>query len=370
MGGTPAAARELELRHPGGVTTVVLGDGALAAAAERLADWTAGRALFVVSTPRVLALHGGALEALGRAPARLQVLEVDEGEEAKTLATAERLWRAMLAGGGKRDSRLVAFGGGSATDLGAFVAGCFLRGIGCALLPTTLLAQADAAIGGKSALDLPEGKNSVGLFHHPDLVVGDAAWLRTLPAGELRSGLFEIVKMAAVLDATLLDELEGRLDDLLAGDLGALGAAAAAGAAVEARVVAADPEEHGERRLLNFGHTLGHAIESALGYRGLRHGEAVGYGMLFALRLAARRGLAAADGRRLRDLLRRMGLPPLPALAGDDLVARLQRDKKAREDGLVWVLPRAAGAGSLARDVTVDEVRLELPPFLADPFAV
>jgi 3-dehydroquinate synthase len=360
----------LALRHPGGTTAVWAGVGALAAARQGLAAWAAGRRLFVVSTPRVLKLHGDRLAPLRDAATHLSVLEVPEGEAAKTLAVAERLWQDMLTGGGKRDSRLVAFGGGSAGDLGGFVAGCFLRGIEVAQLPTTLLAQVDAAIGGKTAVDLPGGKNTVGVFLHPAWVVCETALLATLPRAELRSGLVEVIKMAVLLDPALLGRVEADLAALLAGDALALAPVVAAAAAAKIAVVERDPDERGERRLLNFGHTLGHAIESAGGYQGLRHGEAVAYGMLFALRLARRRGLPAPIAQRLADLLGRLSLPPLPALDPQDLLARVARDKKAREGSLTWVLPAALGSGLMADDVAWDEVAAELRGFLREPFAL
>lgn len=358
----------LALRHPAGVTPILAGASALAAARPELAAWLAGRALFVVSTPRVLAQHGVHLEPLRAAAARSAVLAVAEGEAAKAPATAERLWNEMLAGGGKRDSRLLAFGGGSVGDLAGFVAGCFLRGIAYAQLPTTLLAQVDAALGGKTAVDLPGGKNTVGLFHQPAFVVCDTSLLATLPREELRSGLVEVIKMAALLDPALLDRVDRALPALLAGDRDALGPVVAAAAAAKIRVVEADPDEHGERRLLNFGHTLGHAIESACGYAGPRHGEAVAYGILFALRLALRRGLDPAAAGRIAGLLARLSLPPLPPLDAEDLAARMARDKKATERGLVWVLPAALGQGRIVEDLAWGEVLPELRSFLRDPF--
>lgn len=362
----------LTLRHPTGVTPVLVGEEALGACRADLAGWTAGRTVFVLSTPRVLALHGERLAPLRGDAARWEVLEVEEGEAAKSVGNAERLWDAMLAAGGKRDSRLLAFGGGSVGDLGGFVAGCFLRGIEFTQIPTTLLAQVDAAIGGKTAVDLPGGKNTVGLFHHPAFVVSDTAVLPTLPREELRSGLVEVVKMAALLDPGLLRAVEDGLEPLLAGDPAALGPVVAAAVAAKIGVVERDPDERGDRRLLNFGHTLGHAIESACGYGGpgsLRHGEAVAYGMLFVLRLALRRGLDPGLAERLSALLRRFGLPPLPeGLDPRDLMHRLARDKKARESGLVWVLPAALGEGRMAADVTPAEVEAELRGFLRGPF--
>jgi 3-dehydroquinate synthase len=345
-----------------------VGEEALDHARPELSSWLAGRTAFLVSTLRVLALHGPRLESLKEAAARWVVLEVEEGEPAKTVTSAGRLWDAMLAAGGKRDSRLLAFGGGSVGDLGGFAAGCFLRGIDFVQLPTTLLAQVDAAIGGKTGVDLPSGKNTVGLFHHPHLVVSDTSLLSTLPRAELRSGLVEVVKMAALLDPPLLSRVEEELDRLLAGDPGALGPVVAAAAAAKLGVVHRDPTEQGDRRLLNFGHTLGHALESAGGYSGLRHGEAVAYGLLFALRLAARRGLAADLAPRLVRLLARCELPPLPAAAPEELLAHMARDKKATERGLTWVLPAALGEGRMVDGIGREEVLGELKAFLSDPF--
>ncbi|HEY0511497.1 MAG TPA: 3-dehydroquinate synthase [Thermoanaerobaculia bacterium] len=357
----------LRLHHPEGSTPVLVGDGALSSVLPELEDWLARRVAFLVTTPRVLALHGGRLDVLSRAAAKWVILEVEEGEGAKTVATAERLWNEMLDAGGKRDSRVIAFGGGSVGDLAGFAAGCFLRGVEFVQLPTTLLAQVDAAIGGKTGVDLPGGKNTVGLFHHPWQVVCDTGVLTTLPREELRSGLVEVIKMAALLDPDLFGLLEEEAGLLLDGDAAALGPVVAAAAAAKIAVVERDPTEKGERRLLNFGHTLGHAIESACGYAGLRHGEAVGYGILFALRLALRRGLPARAAQRIHALLLRLDLPALPELAPAEVMALMARDKKARESGLVWVLPRDLGEGWMAEGVPEAEVLSELGDFLHAP---
>jgi 3-dehydroquinate synthase len=361
--------QRLILRHPSGTTPIVVGRGALAETMADLAAWVAERTLFVVSTPRVLELHGEAIGGLDSTAHRTVVLEVEEGEAAKTLQRAGKLWQQMLQDGGKRDSRLLTFGGGSVGDLGGFVAGCFLRGIDYVQLPTTVLAQVDASVGGKTAVDLPAAKNSVGLFHHPAMVVSEIDFLSTLPAPELRSGLVEIIKMALLLDPLLFEQTEADVGALLAGDPAALVRAVAAGAAAKIRVVEADPEEGGQRGLLNFGHTLGHALESVLSYRGLRHGEAVAYGMLFALRLAERRGLEPSLSQRVRRLLERLDLPPLPEVAVEELVEAMGRDKKVRESGRIWVLPAGLGEGRMVRDVASEEVSGDLEAFLSAPFS-
>lgn len=358
----------LTLHHPAGETAILAGHGALEAAGPELDAWTAGRTLFTLSTPRLRELHGARLAALGERAACRVGLEVEDGEGAKTLAHAGRLWQEMLTTGGKRDSRLADVGGGTVCDLGGFVAGCFLRGIELVQVPTTLLGQVDAAIGGKTGVDLPGGKNTVGLFHHPRLVVAETTFLTTLPAEELRSGLVESVKMALLLDPELLERIEAELPELLAGHPEALGPVVAASAAAKIAVVERDPTEQGERKLLNFGHTLGHALEAALGYRGLRHGEAVAYGILFALRLAVAHGLDPALARRTRDLLARFGLPPLPELEPPELLAPMGRDKKARESGLAWVLPAALGRGEVVTGIARATVEGELIGFLRDPW--
>lgn len=361
-----SAARRFPLRHSRGQTEIATGRGALAALAPELGCWLDGRRLFLLSTPRVRALHGASLDPLRRAAGAVTELEVPDGEAAKSVAHAEMLWRAMAAAGGRRDSRLVAFGGGSVGDLGGFVAGTFLRGIEFAQAPTTLLAQVDAAIGGKTGVDLPEGKNLVGLFHHPAYVVAEASWLATLPVEELRGGLAEAIKMAALLDPGLFAVLEQELERLLAGDSGALGTVAAGAARAKVRVVESDVEERGERKLLNFGHTLGHALETAAGHGVMRHGDAVAWGMRFALRLALARGWAADLAPRLERLLDGLAPGRPPVLDATAVRAALGRDKKARESGLGWVLPRALGEGRW--DVPVDAAVLEdlLPGFLRE----
>jgi 3-dehydroquinate synthase len=359
-------AQRFDLRHPRGTTAIVAGEGAFAAARDGLAGALAGRSLFVVSAAPILALHAGALEPLRAMARSVRVLEVPDGEPAKCVVEAERLWSALAAAGAKRDSVIAAFGGGTVGDLAGFAAATFLRGVELVQLPTTLLAQVDAAIGGKTAIDLPEAKNGVGAFHHPSWVVADAGWLATLPAEELRSGLVEAIKTGALLDPDLLERIERDLERLRAGETGALGPVAAGAARAKARLVESDPEETGPRQLLNLGHTLGHALETAAGYGRLRHGDAVAHGLLFALGLAASRGLDPGFGRRLERLIERLGVPPLPALDPAALLELIARDKKAREAGLTWVLPIAPGRAERVVGVPATEVAARLAGFLAE----
>jgi 3-dehydroquinate synthase len=363
-------AERLSLRHPGGTTTIYIGNEILEPARGQVSKWVEGRRVFLLTSPTVRRLHEESIRPLLETASHLEVLEVPDGEAAKNLDVAGGLWRKMLAAGGKRDSRLVTLGGGSVGDLGGFVAGCFLRGIEYLQFPTTLLAQVDAAIGGKTAIDLEGAKNSVGLFHHPAMVVSEIRFLETLPPEEIRAALAEVVKMALLLDRLLLEQVERQLPALLAGDLKALEPVVLAAAKAKVRVVERDPSEGDQRRLLNFGHTLGHAIESVLNYKGLRHGEAVAYGMLFALRLAKREGLEEGVARRLSELLRQFQLPPLPALEVKALMKAMGKDKKAKEQGLVWVLPLAVGAGKMIPGILPQVVRAELKAFLEDPWTL
>ena len=358
----------LQLRHPRGVCHLTVGVDSLAAEQTAIDDWIKGRRVFLVTSPRVADLYASeVLERLGAAT-RVTTLSVPEGEEAKSLSVAGDLWKRLLEAGGKRDSRLVTLGGGSVGDLGGFVAGCFLRGIEYIQLPTTLLAQVDASIGGKTAIDLPEAKNSVGLFHHPSRVLIDTRWLGSLPRSEVRSGLFEVIKMAFLLDPELLERVEKGLERLLAGEAEAWVPVVSAAAAAKVGVVERDPEEADERRLLNFGHTLAHALETALGYSNLRHGEAVGWGLRLALRLSVSRELEEGEAQRLERLIERIGLPVLPrlpALEVDNLMDLMRRDKKAREGGISWVLASSIGRGAIVSGIEDEEVRSELASLMA-----
>ena len=272
-----------------------------------------GDQALVISDDTVAPLYADRLEtALRRARPGLSVSRfvLPAGEASKTLEGFAAAIDALAAMGARRDACVYALGGGVVGDLAGFAAACWMRGIDCVQLPTTLLAMVDSSVGGKTAVDLPQGKNLVGAFHPPRAVFADTTALRTLPARELRAGLAEVAKYGAIADAQFLDWLEANADALLAGDDPTLAEAIARSCAHKAAIVERDPFEHGERALLNFGHTFGHAIETAQGYGGLNHGEAVSVGMVLAARLSQRLGLApAADGERLRALLAQLGLP-------------------------------------------------------------
>lgn len=320
-----------------------------------LAGAIAGHTVSLIAAEPVWALHGEAVAApLDAHAGRWLRITIPDGEAAKTIDVAAACWRSMLDAGVRRDSVVVALGGGSTGDLAGFVAASYMRGLRWVQLPTTVIAQVDAAVGGKTGVNHGGIKNAVGAFHSPELVVAASAFLATLPRRQLASGLVEVVKMAALLDLELLARVEADVEPLLDGDPQAWTPVVAASQRVKAAVVERDPREAGERRVLNFGHTLGHALEGAAG-GALTHGEAVGHGIRFALRLAADDGLDAGFVERIERLLGRFELPPLPPVGVEALLAAVARDKKATRDGVVWVLPTAPQAW---RATVVDERRL------------
>jgi 3-dehydroquinate synthase len=341
---------------------IEIGDGLLRDGAA-LAAHVRGRHVFVVSDTHVGPLYArmlaDALQAQ-RTDARVIVSCIPAGESAKTLERFSELLRELADFGATRDACIVALGGGVVGDLAGFVAACWMRGIDCLQVPTTLLAMVDSAVGGKTAVDLPQGKNLVGAFHPPRAVFADTSTLRTLPDRELRAGLAEVVKYGAIRDAGFLDWLEQHVDALLLRDGDALADAIARSCAHKADIVARDPFERGERALLNFGHTFAHAIEAEQGYGGFNHGEAVAVGMVCAARLSARLDMATdADAERLAALLQRFGLPTAlpPGLASDALLARMRLDKKATAGTLRFILWHGPGAADIIEGVPDADVR-------------
>ncbi len=343
---------------------IAIGPGLLADG-ESLAAHVRGRHVLVVSDGNVAPLHARTLaDTLQSRLPRAQVIVscIPAGEASKSLEGFAELMRELADFGATRDACVFALGGGVVGDLAGFAAACWMRGIDCVQLPTTLLAMVDSSVGGKTAVDLPQGKNLVGAFHPPRAVFADTTTLRTLPDRELRAGLAEVVKYGAIRDAAFLDWLAANTDALLHRDDAALAQAIARSCAHKAAIVERDPFEHGERALLNFGHTFAHAIEAEQGYGGLNHGEAVAVGMLLAARLSTALELApAADAARLAALLDGFGLPTaLPtALAPEALLARMRLDKKADAAGLRFVLWDGAGAARVVSGVP-DEALLDV----------
>jgi 3-dehydroquinate synthase len=337
---------------------IVIGHGALAEAGALLPR-DARRAV-VVTNAVVAAHHLPALRAaLDRAGVGIDVVLVPDGETHKSLDTLRDLLTRLLELRADRTTPIVALGGGVVGDIAGFAAAIYLRGVPCVQVPTTLLAQVDSSVGGKTAVNHPLGKNMIGAFHQPVGVVIDTAVLATLPARELAAGLAEVVKYGAIRDAAFFAWLEGAMPSLLRRDEGALAHAIFESCRIKAAVVAADERETGERALLNFGHTFGHAIETATGYGSWLHGEAVGTGMLLAARLSERVcGLPPPERSRVEALVAAAGLPTAPPRLD---VARwlelMGRDKKVARGRMRFVLLERLGRAVVRGDV--DESDLE-----------
>lgn len=311
-----------------------------------------GRAA-LVGDARTLKLFGpAARKALRRAGIDAAVLRVPEGERAKSWSAVEGLLGGMLEAGLGRGSAVVAVGGGAVTDAAGFAASIYMRGVPWVSAPTTVLGQLDGGLGGKTAINLKHGKNLAGTFHEPAAVVCDPLTLRSLPARERVSGLAEAVKTAWLFDPKLWKLIHGRWQALVDGDEAALERVVAACARWKLEVVAEDPRETtGRRELLNLGHTLGHALEKAAGYR-VRHGEAVIWGLRAMLRLSLKRaGLSLSTAIELEDFLAGVPVPELRGVSAKAVLAAAKRDKKARKGRLRFVLLRGIG-----RPVTVDGI--------------
>lgn len=319
---------------------VIIGRGAISHAALRRLLGGTGSGV-VVSSARVMDLHGTSIrEALDRARFETRgVLLLPDGEKAKTAGAWERTLRAMAKAGLDRSSFLIAFGGGSIGDAAGFAAATYMRGIRFIQVPTTLLSMVDSSVGGKTGINLVEGKNLVGSFHQPSLVLADLTFLGSLPARERRSGVYEMVKCGLLRNAGLLELIE-RTKGLRQASESELEASIAAAVGVKARIVERDERESGERALLNLGHTLAHALEAASDYRLFTHGEAVGYGMEFAVDLGEKLGVTpAAAARRMRAAIHAVG-PRTPLDPGLARAAQraIRRDKKRDGESLKEIL--------------------------------
>lgn len=300
--------------------------------------------LFVITDRRVDRLYGQeARESLARGGYRASLLTMAPGERAKGWAVVQRLARELLAQGAHRGTALIALGGGVVGDVTGFLASIFLRGVPLVQVPTTLLAMVDAGIGGKTAINLPEGKNLLGTFHQPRLVVIDPEFLHTLPPKERLNGLAEVLKAGFIRDRELLEQMDRNGLGIFSHS-GELQEIIYRAAGIKAAIVAADAREQDLRRLLNFGHTLGHGLEAASGFR-LPHGRAVALGMLMALRLSERlANLPGDESRWGQALLKSFGYTRrIPLLDRNAVLAALTRDKKRQETGLVFVLLKHLG---------------------------
>jgi 3-dehydroquinate synthase len=356
-----AAIRELTVELGARGYPIRIGAGLLADAA-RWRDAISGRHALVVSDANVAPLYLERITA-GLRDRSLSTLVLPAGEAHKTLDSAARIFAALAEMKASRDATIVALGGGVIGDLAGFAAACWMRGIAFVQMPTTLLAMVDSSVGGKTGVDLPQGKNLVGAFHQPRAVIADTATLATLPERELRAGFAEVIKYGALGDAEFFAWLEKHADALLARNADKLAEAIAHCCAQKGSIVARDETEQGERALLNFGHSFGHALETVCGYGTLLHGEAVAIGMCLAAELSARLGMsAAADTARLRGLLIRFGLPTaIPARTdAEALLAAMRLDKKNASGRLRLILWRGVGRAEIAENVDDIAIRTVL----------
>ncbi len=342
----------IQVKTPSAQYPVVIGSGLIKNLAARCAARTGKKLprVFVVTSPAIWGLWGKQVSASFKE--KPTVLFIPPGESHKRMRTMERLCEELAAAGADRDSLLLAVGGGIVGDVTGFLAAIYMRGIRYVQVPTTLLAQVDSSVGGKTGVNLARGKNLVGAFSHPLAVFADIDVLGTLPPRELRAGLQESVKAGIIRDAKLFAYLEKNTDAVLRGDASALGYVVAASVKMKAEVVGLDERESGLRMILNFGHTVGHAIEAATQYKKMLHGEAVGWGQIAALCIAANRGLITPQqtGRMIALVLAYGPLPPFRVPA-KKLAALTGGDKKNRGGVRRFILPTKIGATITVTDV-------------------
>lgn len=332
----------------------------LIGAAELFAPHVAGRRAALVTNEMVAPLYAARMEAtLQAAGASCLRVMLPDGEAYKDWPTLNRIFDALLGAAADRRTVVVALGGGVVGDIAGFAAASYQRGIAHLQVPTTLLAQVDSSVGGKTAINHPLGKNMIGAFHQPVAVVADTSSLATLPAREFAAGMAEVIKYGASFDAEFLAWIEAHAQELHARETAALQHAIRRSCEIKARVVADDERESGARALLNFGHTFGHAIESASGYGTLLHGEAVAIGMVMAARFSARqRRVDASVAQRLARLLARFGLPvEPPKIAPETWLEYMGRDKKNEGGRVTLILLDAAGRASIAANTDARELR-------------
>ena len=322
------------------------------------------RRVFVLTSAPIWALWSETfLASFDEAPI---VLFLEPGEKYKTLSSVERLLREMARAGGDRGSLLIAFGGGIVGDVGGFLAAIYMRGIAYVQVPTTFLAQVDSSVGGKTGVNLPEGKNLVGSFHHPLVVFADIGVLATLNERELRAGLMESVKAGIIRDRTLVRFMEQHAQEILGRDAKALEKVIAASIRMKAGVVSRDERESGLRMILNFGHTVGHALEQATGYKLLLHGEGVAWGMIAALFLARkRRTITEGQFERLEALVHLYGPWPSLKLKAQKVVAATGGDKKNLGGVRRFVLPIGIGDAGVVEDIAPAELEAAVEYMLA-----
>jgi 3-dehydroquinate synthase len=340
--------------------TIVVERGALRRVGELLRGLRVGRRAALVTSPEIARIYGKPVaDQLRESGFDVAMVEIPDGEAAKQLAVADRAWSALLEAGLDRTSTVLALGGGAVGDLAGFVAATFMRGVNFVQLPTTVLAQVDASIGGKTAIDHPKAKNLIGAFYQPRLVVADTLAIGTLSEREFRSGLAEVVKHGIVLDAAYFALLEREAARVLARDPDLLEEVIGGSCRLKASVVERDERESDLRAVLNYGHTVGHALEASTGYARWTHGEAVSLGMVAEAGLARHLGLASeATTLRQQRLLQGLGLPTrADDIDVDAVLAAMTRDKKSRDGQVPFVLAPEIGTFKVTYGIERDDVR-------------
>ena len=374
--GTLAAKAEVTVELGERSYVILIGPGLLGEAGRLIAARAPARRVAVISDETVWRLHGETLEtSLAAAGLPATTITVPPGEVSKSFAETERVCRAVLRAGIERGDLVIAFGGGVVGDLAGFVAGIVRRGVRFVQVPTTLLAQVDSSLGGKTGINTAEGKNLIGLFHQPSLVIADIDLIDTLDARQLRAGYAEVAKYGLIGDKPFFEWLEGHVDDILGGMAGPRVEAVRVSCAAKAAIVAADEREQAGRALLNLGHTFGHALEAATGYSDrLIHGEGIAIGMCLAFALSAELGLCKAEeAARVAAHLARAGLPthisdiPGTLPDADGLIASMAQDKKVSAGRLTFILARGIGQAFISREVPVDRLKTFLETKMRRP---
>lgn len=348
----------VDVATPSRPYVITLGDGVLGRLTKLLDEVKAPARRFVVSSPTVWRFHGQRFEKATKA----EPIIVPDGERYKQTPTVMRVYDALIKANAERSSTLITFGGGVIGDLAGYAAATYLRGIALVHVPTTLLAQVDSSIGGKVGVNHPLGKNLIGAFYQPHAVVVDPSVLGTLPRREFRAGLYEVIKYGMTSSPTLFERVATDHRAIFNREPVVLTSIIAEACRIKADVVTQDEKESGLRRILNFGHTAGHALESVTKYRRFRHGEAVGYGMLVAAELAVARGaMAESDRKTLAGVIASLGpLPPMGDISLKEMLDAMKHDKKMIAGRLHFVLPTGIGSWAIVDDVTEKEMKKAL----------
>ena len=340
---------------------ILIDSGVLSSLGQRCAAVGLNGDVAVITNPNVAALYGDVVkQSLIDAGNKVTVISIPDGEEYKNTTTLNSVYDGLIEAGLGRNSFVIALGGGVVGDLAGFAAATYLRGIPFVQVPTTLLAQVDSSVGGKTAIDHTRGKNLIGAFYQPQLVLIDVDTLNTLPEREFRAGLAEVVKYGVIIDSVFFEYLEQNVSAIIAMERGCLVELIHRCCRLKAHVVELDEKESGLRAVLNYGHTLGHALETLAGYRELVHGEAVAVGMVLAVRICVARGhCTEIDGRRIVALIKKLGLPVTPpAVERISLLDALSKDKKNRNGAINFVCNQ--GIGNHAEEKLLPEQLLTL----------